>query len=96
MDVSEQAPYGAGPAKALDYVMELCRELNISAVNDGYRTAWAEIGEGEEIVGVLGHLDIVPVGDGWEQDPRGEICGDRLYGRGVVDDKGPRWRRCSQ
>ncbi len=89
VDVGEKAPYGAGPAKALDYVMKLCRELNISAVNDDYKIAWAEIGQGEEIVGVLGHLDIVPAGDGWEHSPWGEVCGDRLYGRGVVDDKGP-------
>lgn len=89
VDVGEQAPYGAGPAKTLDYVMELCRELNISAVNDSYKIAWAEIGQGEEIVGILGHLDIVPAGDGWEHNPWGEVYGDRLYGRGVVDDKGP-------
>ena len=89
VDVSERVPYGAGPAKALDYVMELCRELNIRTVNDDYKIAWAEIGEGEEIVGVLGHLDIVPAGDGWEHSPWGEVCGDRLYGRGVIDDKGP-------
>ena len=89
VDVSENAPYGSGPAKALDYVMDLCDELGIRTVNDDRKIAWAEIGEGEEIVGVLGHLDIVPAGDGWEHDPWGEICGDRLYGRGVVDDKGP-------
>lgn len=89
VDVSESAPYGAGPAKALDYVMNLCRELDIRTVNDNNKIAWAEIGEGEEIVGILGHLDIVPMGDGWDHAPTGEVCGDRLYGRGVVDDKGP-------
>lgn len=89
VDISEQAPYGAGPAKALEYVMDLCRELGIRTVNDNNKIAWAEIGQGEELVAILGHLDIVPVGEGWEHDPKGEICGDRLYGRGVVDDKGP-------
>ena len=89
VDVSEAAPYGAGPAKALDYVMNLCRELGIRTFNDNNKIAWAEIGEGDEIVGILGHLDIVPVGGGWEHDPKGEICDGRLYGRGVVDDKGP-------
>ena len=77
VDVSERVPYGAGPAKALDYVMELCRELNIRTVNDDYKIAWAEIGEGEEIVGVLGHLDIVPAGDGWEHSPWGEVSHSR-------------------
>ena len=41
------------------------------------------------MIGILAHLDVVPVGDGWTHDPKGEICGDRLYGRGAVDDKGP-------
>ena len=88
-DVSEKAPYGAGPAKALDYVLDLCEELSIRTVNDNNKIAWAEIGQGDEIVGILGHLDIVPVGEGWAHNPKGEVCGDRLYGRGVVDDKGP-------
>lgn len=89
VDVSEDAPYGTGPKRALDYVLALCDELGIRSFNDNNKIAWAEIGEGEEIVGILGHLDIVPMGDGWDHAPTGEICGDRLYGRGVVDDKGP-------
>lgn len=82
-------PYGTGPARALDYVMRLCGELGIRTENLGGRVAWAEIGQGEELVGILGHLDVVPAGEGWTHDPRGEVCGDRLYGRGVADDKGP-------
>ena len=35
-----------------------------------------------------GHLDVVPVGEGWSKDPfGGEIEGDRLYGRGTSDMK---------
>jgi len=89
IDVSEAQPYGSGPAKALDYVLSLCRSLGIRTENRDGKVAWAEIGEGEEIVGILGHLDVVPVGEGWTHDPKGEICGDRLYGRGAIDDKGP-------
>lgn len=88
-EVSDAAPYGTGPAKALEYVMELCTRLGIRTVNRSGRVAWAEIGQGDEIVGILGHLDVVPAGDGWAHDKRGEIAGDRIYGRGVVDDKGP-------
>ena len=88
-EVSDAAPYGTGPAKALEYVMELCTRLGIRTVNRSGRVAWAEIGQGYEIVGILGHLDVVPAGDGWTHDKRGEIAGDRIYGRGVVDDKGP-------
>lgn len=88
-DPTPETPYGSGPARALDYVLELCRELGIRTVNRAYKTAWAEIGTGDEIVGILGHLDVVPVGDGWTHNPKGEVCGDRLYGRGAIDDKGP-------
>lgn len=35
-----------------------------------------------------GHLDVVPVGDGWTKDPfGGEITNGRLYGRGTSDMK---------
>lgn len=38
-----------------------------------------------------GHTDVVPPGDrsAWSVDPfAGEVCGDRLFGRGAVDMKG--------
>jgi acetylornithine deacetylase/succinyl-diaminopimelate desuccinylase family protein len=42
---------------------------------------------------INGHLDVVPVGataDEWTHDPFGaEIDGDKLYGRGAMDMKGP-------
>lgn len=42
------------------------------------------------MVAVLGQLDVVPAGDGWSFDPwGGEIRGDRIFGRGTMDDKGP-------
>ena len=38
---------------------------------------------------LTGHLDTVPVGDGWTRDPFGaEVSGGRLYGRGACDMKG--------
>lgn len=43
---------------------------------------------GEEGVCFSGHLDTVPVGDGWEHD-QGEIVDDKIYGRGTLDMKGP-------
>ena len=41
------------------------------------------MGEGEEIVGIAGHLDIVPVGGDWTYDPfKLTREGDHVYGRG--------------
>lgn len=52
---------------------------------------YAEIGEGAEIIGCLGHLDVVPAGDGWHYPPyAGTIDGGRLYGRGI---SGAVWQR---
>ena len=49
-----------------------------------------EMGEGDEIVGIAGHLDIVPAGGDWTHDPFTLTRdGDYVYGRGTTDDKGP-------
>jgi acetylornithine deacetylase/succinyl-diaminopimelate desuccinylase family protein len=38
---------------------------------------------------ILGHTDVVPVGDGWTTDPFGGVVKDgRIYGRGASDMKG--------
>ncbi len=58
---------------------------------EGYY-GYAEIGEGEKLIGVLGHLDVVPPGlrDDWKSDPFTVTYRDgKAYGRGVQDDKGP-------
>ncbi len=63
----------------------------------GFRTkqcgnlcGYAEIGQGEKLIDILSHLDVVPAGDGWDSDPFSLTEREgRLYGRGVVDDKGP-------
>ncbi len=36
------------------------------------------------------HLDVVPAGDGWRQDPfKARLEAGRIFGRGASDDKGP-------
>ncbi|KNX60315.1 dipeptidase PepV, partial [Listeria monocytogenes] len=43
-----------------------------------------------ELVGVLGHVDVVPVGEGWTHGPFEPTLRDgNLYARGVAGDKGP-------
>ncbi|MDI6705987.1 MAG: dipeptidase PepV [Bacillota bacterium] len=86
----EGMPFGKGPNDALVYYLELAREMGFAAKNvDGY-AGHVEYGEGDEIIGVLVHLDIVPEGEGWTYPPySGHINDNRIYGRGTVDDKGP-------
>ena len=47
-------------------------------------------GSGDGIVGIVGHLDVVPEGEGWNFAPYGgEVIDGYVCGRGTVDDKGP-------
>ncbi len=86
----EGAPFGEGPRQALDYMLQLGEENGFACSDvDGYAGV-ITMGEGAESVGVLGHLDIVPIGEGWTKDPFSCTEEDGyLFGRGVLDDKGP-------
>lgn len=87
---SEDKPFGEGPAKALEAGLEIAKSLGFKTVNLDNYCGYAEMGEGEEIVGIAGHLDIVPVGGDWSYDPfKLTSEGDFVYGRGTTDDKGP-------
>lgn len=83
-------PFGEEVDKALQCALEISKELGFKTVNvDGY-AGYAEYGEGEEYVAALGHIDLVPEGDGWIYPPYGaEIHDGKMYGRGTTDDKGP-------
>ena len=79
-------------SEALDKVLELGRRMGFSAERllDG-QIGIVEIGEGNETVGILTHVDVVPAGDRdqWHTDPFQAVVRDgRIYGRGTLDDKG--------
>ncbi len=86
----ENAPYGPGPKKALDFALDLGKSLGFRVGNVDNHAGYIEYGEGEEMAAVLGHMDVVPAGEGWKYPPfEGEIHDGIMYGRGVLDDKGP-------
>lgn len=86
----ENAPYGPGVARCLAHALKTAKALGFSTVNLDDHMGWCEYGEGEEMVAVLGHLDVVPEGDGWHFDPfSGTIADGKIFGRGAMDDKGP-------
>ncbi|MCI8412323.1 MAG: dipeptidase PepV [Clostridia bacterium] len=83
-------PFGENANKALEYMLELGNSLGFRTKNiDGY-CGYIEFGEGEELIGIIGHLDVVPEGEGWTYPPfSGTIFDNKIYGRGAIDDKGP-------
>lgn len=87
---SEGAPYGIEVRRSLDHVLSKATALGFHTENVDGHLGWCEYGSGDEMVAVLGHLDVVPAGDGWSFDPwGGEIRDGRIWGRGTMDDKGP-------
>ncbi|MBR0598052.1 dipeptidase PepV [Sinanaerobacter chloroacetimidivorans] len=96
------APFGMGVQKAFEYMLKKGKEEGFEVENvDNYGghidfggylldENGEMIGTSEEIMGILGHLDVVPEGKDWDRDPYGgELEEGRIYGRGAIDDKGP-------
>ncbi|MGN7401380.1 dipeptidase PepV [Cytobacillus praedii] len=87
---TEDAPLGEGVKEALDFMLQLGEKDGFTPKNVGNLAGHLEFGQGEEIVGILCHVDVVPEGDGWSSDPYGaEIRDGKIFARGAIDDKGP-------
>ena len=86
----EGMPYGEHVFAALRKAQDIARNLGFEKVWDvDARCGVVEYGEGDEIVAVMAHLDVVPEGTGWAYPPYGaEIHEGAMYGRGTADDKG--------
>ncbi|MEF9933379.1 MAG: dipeptidase PepV [Cetobacterium sp.] len=83
-------PFGDGAAEALEYFLELGKSMGFEVENFDNYAGHIDFGNGEEMLGVLGHVDVVPEGDGWTFPPySATIANGKIYGRGVLDDKGP-------
>jgi len=89
--VSEEgAPYGIESRAVLKLAQEMLEErgFDVSVFKDMMITA--DFGSSPPLMGILAHLDIVDVGEGWDTDPlKITIKGGKIFGRGVLDNKGP-------
>ena len=85
----KEAPFGYNLVKALDYMLKLGEKEGFITKNIDNVAGHIEYGEGEEIIGVLSHLDVVPTGEGWKYPPFEPVVEDgKIYARGALDDKG--------
>ena len=86
-DTENGAPYGTSVRDSLVHVLDTARKLGFRTENMDGHLGWCEYGDGDEMVAVLGHLDVVPAGDGWSCDPFGgelrdeKNLGQRHHGR---------------
>ena len=90
-EAKEGMPFGEGVAAALDTALAIAQRLGFTTHNlDGYM-GWAQYGEGDDYIGIIGHLDVVPVGVGWNQPPFSGYVDEhgRIFSRGILDNKGP-------
>ncbi|MDE7281465.1 MAG: Sapep family Mn(2+)-dependent dipeptidase [Ruminiclostridium sp.] len=85
-------PFGRECGRALDEFLKIAEERGFTARNYDYYAGSADLfPEGEAELGILAHLDVVPVTEkNWTVPPFEMTEKDgKLYGRGVEDDKGP-------
>ena len=95
-------PFGEDVHKAFSYMLKKAEDEGFETCNidnyGGHIDFGGQIldedgdvvGIADETMGIVGHLDVVPAGDGWDHEPfGGQEEGGKLYGRGSIDDKGP-------
>lgn len=91
MPYKEGMPYGEGAFTALSRALAMAESYGFAINNYDNYVGTADINDCDRQLDILAHLDVVPAGEGWEVTEPFEpvVKGDRLYGRGTADDKGP-------
>lgn len=88
--LQKEAPFGLGIKQALDYMLSLGVRDGFVTENVDQYAGHIQLGESEEYIGSIGHLDVVPAGTGWTYPAYSATVVDgKMYGRGTEDDKGP-------
>src|SRR5699024_8102968 len=82
-------PLGPGPVIALEHFLAMAERDGDKIRNIDNYAGDFEFGEGDEVLGIFAHVDVVPAGSGWDTDPFEPVIKDgKLYARGSSDDKG--------
>ncbi len=85
-----EEPFGPEIRRALDHLLAVAQNDGFTTLDVDHYAGHIEMGEGEEILGILGHLDVVPTGGFWRNPPFSATLEDgKIFARGAMDDKGP-------
>ena len=83
------APFGIGPKRVLDEMLQLGRQAGFSCTDYGVGVISLSCQDRKPDLGIWLHGDVVPAGDGWRFDPYDAVeyqgC---IIGRGATDNKG--------
>lgn len=87
---TEGAPYGIENKKVLEEVMALATNYGFTPHLVDDSVAYVQIGEEEDYIGIIGHLDVVEAGGKWTSPPFALTQREgKLFARGILDNKGP-------
>ena len=88
---NSDAPFGKSNKECLNYLLNKALSDGFKVKNIDNYCGYIEFGEGEELIGILAHLDVVPVKvSEWDSNPfELSIRDGKMYARGSIDDKGP-------
>src|SRR5699024_6830421 len=88
----EDAPYDEGHKADLLHTLQLSENLGFKTINIDIHVEYVDYhyASDEYYIASVVHLDVVPEGDGWKYPPySAKIEDGTMYGRGVLDNKGP-------
>ena len=89
---AETGPFGKACRDAMDEMLAMGRKYGFFSENKEYYvgTIGREKKDWDNTIGLWNHLDVVPLGEGWDYAPFDPVVRDGyLIGRGAQDNKGP-------
>jgi len=87
---NDGTPFGIHTVEALNYMLYLGKSFGFKTKNIDNKCGYIEFGEGDKLLGIIAHLDVVPAENDWTYSPfNATIDNGNIYGRGTIDDKGP-------
>lgn len=85
-------PFGKACYDVLQASLALSEKYGFTTKNYDNYCGSAVYGDCKDSIGIVGHMDIVPQGEGWTTDPFRTVIsedGKYIFGRGTADNKAP-------